>query len=253
MHVIIFFIVLIYLIDFFRKNILKDKVINPKYSYSQYLVSIIAKIAKSDGFISRKEADFIGIMLDDIILSHGGRRADLISIFNIEKDNSNNIIELSNSFARDYFLSMEKKIDLVYFLLNLVYVDGLMNFKERMVLNQICRGFNIPYNIQVSIFKDFRNKYEYRNERESRSAHSKSNYDSYNNGYSDNPYNILGVDKNASFDEIKNAYRQLVKKYHPDILMGRGLNSDMIQEGTKKLQQINMAYEKIKKDFDKNQ
>ena len=30
-------------------------------------------------------------------------------------------------------------------------------------------------------------------------------------------YGILGVDKNASADEIKSAYRRMAKKYHPDV------------------------------------
>ena len=55
----------------------------------------------------------------------------------------------------------------------------------------------------------------------------------------DDPYKVLGVSRDASDDEIKRAYRQLAKQYHPDRNPGDA-------EAAKKMQQINAAYEQIK-------
>ncbi len=55
----------------------------------------------------------------------------------------------------------------------------------------------------------------------------------------DDPYKILGVSPDASDEEIKRAYRQLAKKYHPDRNPGDA-------EAAKKMQQVNAAYEQIK-------
>ncbi len=53
------------------------------------------------------------------------------------------------------------------------------------------------------------------------------------------PYKVLGVSPDASDEEIKRAYRQLAKKYHPDLNPGD-------QEAARKMQEINAAYEQIK-------
>ncbi len=55
----------------------------------------------------------------------------------------------------------------------------------------------------------------------------------------DDPYKVLGVDRDASDEEIKKAYRRLAKKYHPDINPGDPV-------AAKKMQQVNAAYEQIK-------
>lgn len=54
------------------------------------------------------------------------------------------------------------------------------------------------------------------------------------------PYQVLGVSPNATDEEITKAYRQLVKKYHPD------LNPDDPETANKKMSEINVAYENIK-------
>ncbi|MBQ3419832.1 MAG: J domain-containing protein [Erysipelotrichaceae bacterium] len=53
------------------------------------------------------------------------------------------------------------------------------------------------------------------------------------------PYTVLGVSKDASEEQIKDAYRKLAKKYHPD------LNPNN-EEAASKMKEINAAYDQIK-------
>ena len=58
------------------------------------------------------------------------------------------------------------------------------------------------------------------------------------------PYSILGVSKNASDAEIKSAYRELARKYHPDNYADDNPLKDLASE---KMQEINAAYDQIQK------
>lgn len=57
------------------------------------------------------------------------------------------------------------------------------------------------------------------------------------------PYSILGVSQNASDDEIKRAYRELARKYHPDNYQNNPL-ADLAEE---KMKEVNEAYDTITK------
>ena len=59
-------------------------------------------------------------------------------------------------------------------------------------------------------------------------------------------YEVLGVSKNATDEELKKAYRKLAIKYHPDKVANLG--EDAQQAANAKFQEINNAYEKIKKE-----
>ncbi|PJI07706.1 MULTISPECIES: J domain-containing protein [Clostridium] len=60
----------------------------------------------------------------------------------------------------------------------------------------------------------------------------------------DNPYKVLGVNENASQDEIKRAYRELVKKYHPD----KYVNNPLKNLAEEKMREINEAYDYLTKN-----
>lgn len=62
-----------------------------------------------------------------------------------------------------------------------------------------------------------------------------------------NPYEILGVSRNATEEEIKKAYRELARKYHPDNYVGSPL-ADLASE---KMKEINDAYDTVMKNIHK--
>jgi DnaJ like chaperone protein len=59
-------------------------------------------------------------------------------------------------------------------------------------------------------------------------------------------YEILGVSKDASDDEVKKAYRRLMSQHHPDKLVSKGLPDEMVEMAKSKSQDISLAYERIR-------
>ena len=58
------------------------------------------------------------------------------------------------------------------------------------------------------------------------------------------PYKILGVSPSDDEEKIKQAYRELVRKYHPDKYAG----TDLAEMANEKMKEINAAYEQIQKE-----
>jgi len=62
-------------------------------------------------------------------------------------------------------------------------------------------------------------------------------------------YDVLGVQPSATQEEIKKAYRALVKEHHPDKLQAKGVPESVIEHSKKRMIEINNAYETVMKKF----
>lgn len=117
-------------------------------------------------------------------------------------------------------LRPESRLQLVHYLFGIAQVDGDVSPQELNVIANIALMMGIPQ----TDFDSVKNMF-YRNV--------------------DSDYKILGIEENATDDEVKRAYRKMAVKFHPDKVAQMG---EEFQKGAKeKFQKIQEAYEAIKK------
>ena len=58
------------------------------------------------------------------------------------------------------------------------------------------------------------------------------------------PYQVLGISRGATDEEIKKAYRKLSRKYHPDA----NINNPNKEEAEAKFKEVQQAYDQIMKE-----
>ena len=208
---------------------------------AKFLVSLLAKVAKSDGRVSELEARLITQVLDDLsqkVSGVSGVREYLKEVYKSQKENVDNAYETARNYKRAFNLNYDTCVARLTFFLNLAYIDGEFNKSEQDVIRNIAYGFGIDKETLDEIIYKFDSFYG-----------SRLGADHDEMSQENDAFEVLGLSKNASLDEIKARYKELVRQYHPDILMGRGESKEVIERSTKKLQEINEAYGRLKEKF----
>lgn len=197
-------------------------------------IALVAKVAKADGRVSELEAQLIAIMFDDIsgiFIQRDKTRNILKEIFNEEKERADDTKEVSQSLNKLLGRSRLKRKQFVEFLIQLAFVDSGICSDEDKVLREIVQELNITPNE----YNDMLNKFE-------NMMKNKEQTMSFGEAC-----NILGVNEGDDMNTIKKTYRNLVRKYHPDIIKSQDKDESYIEEATAKTQEINQAYQVIKK------
>ena len=199
-------------------------------------VALVAKVAKADGHVDTLEAELVSIMLDDVsrvFPNPQKAREYLKEIFNEEKDRSDNLEHIAVALAQSIRRNRAKQEQFIGFLIQLAFADGEVTRQEERVLARIAEAMEIDPDLYHAIFDAFEQIHA------QKSATAENSLES--------AYKLLGVSPDDDMQSIKKAYRKLVRQYHPDIIKAQGKDENYLKEATRKTQEINAAYEMIKK------
>jgi DnaJ like chaperone protein len=185
--------------------------------------SMLAKMVQADGEVKQEELDAVEqFMTRDLNLDPHGRNVTR-NIFHAAM-RSNQRFE---DFAYQFFAEFKNKPQFLELMIDILVrvstADGSMNTNEEKL---IVSALNI-FQLENEHFKTVREKYI---------------------GVSDKSYAILGCDVKDSNDRIKSRYRKLVSDFHPDMIASKGLPEEFTRFASEKFQEIQAAYEEIKKE-----
>lgn len=62
------------------------------------------------------------------------------------------------------------------------------------------------------------------------------------------PYTVLGLTREATDEQVRAAWRKLMRENHPDSLAARGVPAEFVQRATQKVAEINAAWDRIKRE-----
>ena len=201
------------------------------------LVALMAKVSKADGKVCELEAEVLKHTFNDIS-SHFENseeiREKLKKLYDIEKNSFDNLIDICNKLYNLTKHEYHKRVKIMEYLLNLAFIDKELSNTEKMITEDISNALKI----KIEDFNNLINTFEaFYAQQASNKAISL-----------EKAYEILESNPADDAATLKKNYRSLVKKHHPDIISGQGAAQSIIDEATKKLQEINEAYELIKKD-----
>jgi len=200
---------------------------------------VMGQLAKSDGRVSEEEISQARFIMEQMQLNDR-QKQDAIKFFNEGKsphlDLNHELEQLTRAVGhRGSLIQMFLEIQL-----SVAYADGQLSLQEKHILDKVCRILGIS----ALQFKFIHDRMRASNEQ----FRGQFNQQFSSSGSElKTAYRVLGVTESATDTEIKKAYRKLMSEHHPDKLVAKGLPEEMMQLAKEKTQEIQTAYDKVKK------
>jgi DnaJ like chaperone protein len=178
-----------------------------------------AKMAKADGVVTKDEI----VAFREVFQVPPDEMKNVSRVFNQARKDASGFEPYATQIAKLFVNDPEVLEDLLHGLFHIAKADNIVHPSELEFLRAVAQIFGFDEN-------DF----------ERICAHHVGPDQA-------DPYVILGVDRAANDQEIKKAYRQLIRENHPDRAMAKGLPQEFIDLANDKLAAINDAYDRVAK------
>jgi len=205
--------------SFIARKFPNPEAVRRKQVFLTAVTCLSAKLSKVDGPVNRAEVDMFKALfrfapddLSKVARLYDEAKLDAVGFEPHAKS-------LADNFSAEPFLLAE----IFSALFRIAVVDGGPNDAEMRFLERVAQLFGVSFQAQ----------YEAPRPRAAAAV---------------DPYAVLKVARNAPMGEIKAAWRKLSREHHPDNLIAKGVPEDYVAIATKKMAEINAAYDAIRQE-----
>ena len=193
--------------------------------FAVVLMSLVSAVMKADGRATKSELHYVKQFLRENFTEDFAKAAlqALKACLQIDRPVDGTCRRIAAE------MNYSQRLELLHFLYGVAWADGVFDPGEERLLLQIGRDLGIRAADAGSIAAMFRRQ----------NAEAKAREDA------EDDYRILGIEKGATDDEVRKAYRRMAMKCHPDKVAHLG--PEFQRDAEAKFRRVNEAYERIKK------
>ena len=184
------------------------------------VIVLAAKLSKADGKVTEEEIDTFRSVFD----FDDEDQIAIGKIYNEAKENAEGFEVYAEQLVKVFGKQKGLYVELINSLYRIAFADGVLHPNEEKMIYKISSIFGMPENLVQGI---------------------RAQYLSKDNKNLDRDYKLLGVKENVSNQILKKNYHDLVRKYHPDQLVSKGLPEEFIRLANERLSEINDSYDRI--------
>lgn len=211
-------------IEALRTTFSTDPQLQRSVAFSIAMIALSAKMAKADGIVTDDEVKAFHRLFE----VPDGELRNVQRLFDLAKQDvagfeayAERLAQLCGSGTEN----CEMLGDILDGLFHIASADGFLHEREKAFLARVAEIFEIDQEHFEAILR----------------RHVDSG--------TEDPYRILGVSRDQSFDEIRKHYRRLVAENHPDRLIARGVPAEFVAIANSRLAALNGAFERIERDM----